>query len=156
MRRSPYRKWLLCHRIDRATWEAFASRYRCLTCRIGLSWSRLSLTRKCTCFTAHFLRVEYAPYWFSRNHTYRAWSIYCMLSEYNQACGLPWVWKNLLVNGHGSNYPLVDLIARKTVLATESLCFASNYFKFLLDAFNEIKESDVMAHADEFETSLYL
>jgi creatinine amidohydrolase len=64
--------------------------------------------------------------------------------------------KKLLVNGHGSNYPLVDLIARKTVLATESLCFASNYFKFLLDAFNEIKESDVMAHADEFETSLYL
>ena len=64
--------------------------------------------------------------------------------------------KILLVNGHGSNYPLVDLIARKTVLATESLCFASNYFTFLMDAFNEIKESEVIAHADEFETSLYL
>ena len=64
--------------------------------------------------------------------------------------------KILLVNGHGSNYPLVDLVARKTVLATESLCFAANYFTFLLDAFNEIKESDVIAHADEFETSLYL
>ncbi|MBT5872222.1 MAG: creatininase family protein [Candidatus Latescibacteria bacterium] len=64
--------------------------------------------------------------------------------------------KILLVNGHGSNAPLVDLIARKTVLATQSLCFASNYFTFLMDAFEEIKESDVMAHADEFETSLYL
>ncbi len=64
--------------------------------------------------------------------------------------------KILLVNGHGSNTPLVDLIARKTVLATDSLCFASNYFTFLLEVFEEIKESDVMAHADEFETSLYL
>jgi creatinine amidohydrolase len=64
--------------------------------------------------------------------------------------------KILLVNGHGSNYPLVDLIARRTVLETESLCFATNYFPFLLEAFNKIRESEVMAHADEFETSLYL
>jgi creatinine amidohydrolase len=64
--------------------------------------------------------------------------------------------KMLIVNGHGSNYPLVDLIARRTVLETESLCFATNYVPFLMDAFNRIRESEVMAHADEFETSLYL
>lgn len=64
--------------------------------------------------------------------------------------------KILLVNGHGSNGPLVDLVARKTVLATESLCFATTYFQFLLEAFEPIRESEVMAHADEFETSLYL
>ena len=64
--------------------------------------------------------------------------------------------KILLVNGHGSNQPLIDLIARKTVLATHSLCFATGYFQFLMDKFREIKESDVIAHADEFETSLYL
>jgi creatinine amidohydrolase len=64
--------------------------------------------------------------------------------------------KILLVNGHGSNAPLVDLVARKTVLATESLCFAANYWTFALKAFNEVKETEVMAHADEFETSLYL
>lgn len=64
--------------------------------------------------------------------------------------------KILLVNGHGSNFPLVDLVARKTVLATESLCFATNYFPFLLEAFEPIRESRVLAHADEFETSLYL
>ena len=64
--------------------------------------------------------------------------------------------KILLVNGHGSNAPLIDLVARKTVLATESLCFAANYFTFLIDAFNEVKESEVLAHADELETSLYL
>src|SRR5262249_55588966 len=64
--------------------------------------------------------------------------------------------KILLVNGHGSNTPLVDLVARKTVLATSSLCFATGYYQFLLQAFEPIRESKVMAHADEFETSLYL
>ena len=64
--------------------------------------------------------------------------------------------KILLVNGHGSNSSLVDLVARKTVLSTESLCFAANYFTFLIDAFNEVRESEVLAHADELETSLYL
>jgi len=64
--------------------------------------------------------------------------------------------KILIVNGHGSNSPLIDLVARKTVLATESLCFAANYFTFLVKAFDEIRESEVLAHADEMETSLYL
>ncbi len=64
--------------------------------------------------------------------------------------------KILIVNGHGSNAPLIDLIARKTVLETKSLCFATTYFWFLMEAFEEIRESKVIAHADEFETSLYL
>ncbi len=64
--------------------------------------------------------------------------------------------KILLVNGHGSNTPLVDLVARKTVLQTRSLCFATGYYQFLLEAFASIRETPVMAHADEFETSLYL
>jgi creatinine amidohydrolase len=64
--------------------------------------------------------------------------------------------KILLVNGHGSNSPLVDLVARKTVLATRSLCFACSYFAFLRQAFEQVRESEVVAHADELETSLYL
>jgi creatinine amidohydrolase len=64
--------------------------------------------------------------------------------------------KILIVNGHGSNMPLIDLVARKTVLETQSLCFATGYSTFLLKAFEPIRESAVMAHADEFETSLYL
>ena len=64
--------------------------------------------------------------------------------------------KILIVNGHGSNTPLIDLIARRTVLETKSLCFATGYAAFLLQAFEPICESAVMAHADEFETSLYL
>jgi creatinine amidohydrolase len=64
--------------------------------------------------------------------------------------------KILIVNGHGSNGPLVDLVARKTLLATDSLCAAVNYFSLGVDAFNQVKQTPVMAHADEFETSLYL
>lgn len=64
--------------------------------------------------------------------------------------------KILLVNGHGSNTPLVDLVARKTVLGTDSLCSAVNYYQLALEVFEKVKESEVMAHADEFETSLYL
>ncbi len=64
--------------------------------------------------------------------------------------------KVLIVNGHGSNAPLIDLVARKTVLETPALCFATTYFWFLLEAFEKVRESKVMAHADEFETSLYL
>ncbi len=64
--------------------------------------------------------------------------------------------KMLVVNGHGSNSTLVDLVARKTTLETQSLCAALNYFSLAMDAFREIQETPVVAHADEFETSLYL
>ena len=64
--------------------------------------------------------------------------------------------KILLVNGHGSNGPLVDLVARKTVLQTSSLCAAVNYFSLAMEAFEGVRETEVIAHADELETSLYL
>jgi creatinine amidohydrolase len=64
--------------------------------------------------------------------------------------------KILLVNGHGSNGPLVDLVARKTVLATDALCAAVGYIGLAMDAFREVQETPVVAHADELETSLYL
>ncbi len=64
--------------------------------------------------------------------------------------------KILLVNGHGSNTPLNDLVARKTVLETDSLCAAVNYFALGMDAVAEMGGTPFIAHADEFETSLYL
>ncbi|MBL7199463.1 MAG: creatininase family protein [Anaerolineae bacterium] len=64
--------------------------------------------------------------------------------------------KILIVNGHGSNGPLVDLIARKTVLGTDSLCAAVSYFSLAMDAFERVRETEIIAHSDEFETSLYL
>ena len=56
--------------------------------------------------------------------------------------------KILIVNGHGSNAPLIDLVARKTVLATESLCCAVNYLSLTTEAFDKVRETEVMAHAD--------
>lgn len=64
--------------------------------------------------------------------------------------------KILVVNGHGSNMPLADLVARRTVLATQSLCAAVAYYNLALAAFETVRETPVIAHADEFETSLYL
>src|SRR5438034_822206 len=64
--------------------------------------------------------------------------------------------QKLVILPTGSTGPLVDLVARKTVLATRSLCFATSYFAFLREAFAPLRESEVVAHADEAETSLYL
>lgn len=64
--------------------------------------------------------------------------------------------KILIVNGHGSNSPLIDLIARRTVLETNSLCAAVNYGRLADHAFEQVRDTPVIAHADEFETSLYL
>jgi len=64
--------------------------------------------------------------------------------------------KILLVNGHGSNGSLVDLVARKTVLQTHSLCAALSYFPLAMEEFHKVRDTEVIAHADEFETSLYL
>jgi creatinine amidohydrolase len=64
--------------------------------------------------------------------------------------------KILLVNGHGSNGPLVDIAARKTTLETGSLCAALSYYSLGVEAFQAVRQTPVMAHADEFETSLYL
>ncbi len=64
--------------------------------------------------------------------------------------------KIILVNGHGSNSPLIDLVARRTVLETNSLCAATNYLGLAVQEFNKVKDTEVMAHADEIETSLYL
>ncbi len=64
--------------------------------------------------------------------------------------------KILIINGHGSNLPLIDLVARKTILETESLCAAVTYLSLAVERFEEVRESEVIAHADEMETSLYL
>ncbi len=42
------------------------------------------------------------------------------------------------------------------MLETKSLCAAMNYYSLGVEAFNRVRQTPVMAHADEFETSLYL
>jgi creatinine amidohydrolase len=65
----------------------------------------------------------------------------------------------LLADGHGSNMPILDLVARRTVLETEALCGTFIWPSLAREAINKIRESEKpggMAHACELETSLYL
>ena len=67
----------------------------------------------------------------------------------------------LIVNGHGSNTPFVDIIARLTVVETGALAAAINYWNApgVHGVAESLRESDKvggMNHACEFETSIYL
>ena len=65
----------------------------------------------------------------------------------------------LIANGHGSNVPILDLAARRTVLETEALCGSFIWPSLIKDTVEKIREAPPrggMAHADELETSVYL
>ena len=68
----------------------------------------------------------------------------------------------LIVNGHGSNTPLVEMAARLTVLASDGrcLCASVNHWQVAQSraAGKALREGDFgsMSHACEYETSLYL
>jgi creatinine amidohydrolase len=64
----------------------------------------------------------------------------------------------LLLNGHGSNHPVLDLAARKTVIATGCLCVSASYWNLIGGAIAEHRSSETggIAHACELETSVYL
>ena len=67
----------------------------------------------------------------------------------------------LIVNGHGSNTPFIDIIARLTVVESGALAAAVNYWAApgVREAAESLRESEKiggMNHACEFETSIYL
>lgn len=67
----------------------------------------------------------------------------------------------LIVNGHGSNTPFADIVARLCVVETGALAASVNYWNApgVRNAAEAMRESDPvggMNHACEFETSLYL
>jgi creatinine amidohydrolase len=64
----------------------------------------------------------------------------------------------LLLNGHGSNHPVLDLAARKSVIATECLCVSASYWNLMGEDIARHRESKIggIAHACELETSIYL
>jgi len=64
----------------------------------------------------------------------------------------------LILNGHGSNHPVLDLAARKTVIATECLCVSVSYWNLIRGTLRANRRSRLggMAHACELETSIYL
>ena len=70
--------------------------------------------------------------------------------------------KIVLLNGHGSNAPNLDLVARRTNLQTDAECVATSWWQLLtvdkdfLPGWRESKFPGGCAHACELETSLYL
>lgn len=65
----------------------------------------------------------------------------------------------VLVNGHGSNHPLVDQAARQTNLQTDALCLSVSWWELIAQYWNdEVRTSGHggSAHACELETSMYL
>lgn len=70
--------------------------------------------------------------------------------------------KLILLNGHGSNMPNLDLVARRTNLETDAECLVIAWWNLLtvdkkfLPSWRESKFPGGCAHACELETSLYL
>ncbi len=65
----------------------------------------------------------------------------------------------LYVNGHGSNAMLLNLVARKLSLRSEAAAAALSHWALARPEVERLRESEYpggMAHACEFETSLYL
>src|SRR5688572_26180652 len=70
--------------------------------------------------------------------------------------------KILLLNGHGSNMPNLDLVARRTNLETDAECIVAAWWNLLtvdrdfLPRWRQSKFPGGCAHACELETALYL
>lgn len=70
--------------------------------------------------------------------------------------------KIILLNGHGSNMPNLDLVSRRANLETDAECVLCGWWKLLtvdksfMPQWRESKFPGGCAHAGELETSLYL
>ncbi|MAG93051.1 MAG: creatininase [Planctomycetaceae bacterium] len=70
--------------------------------------------------------------------------------------------KIILLNGHGSNMPNLDLVARRTNLETDAECVLTAWWRLLtvdpdfMPNWRESKFPGGCAHAGELETSMYL
>ncbi|MCB1018933.1 MAG: creatininase family protein [Acidobacteria bacterium] len=64
----------------------------------------------------------------------------------------------LIADGHGSNMPILELVARRTILETDALCACFIWPGLATKVIAEHRESGPsgMAHAGELETSVYL
>lgn len=64
----------------------------------------------------------------------------------------------LIADGHGSNMPVLDLVARRTNTETKALCGAFIWPSLAPEAVRKVRQSGRggMAHACELETSVYL
>jgi creatinine amidohydrolase len=63
----------------------------------------------------------------------------------------------LLLNSHGSNHPVLDLAARKTVIDSGVICVSASYWNLCAEHINAHRKSQTggIAHAGEFEAAIY-
>ena len=67
--------------------------------------------------------------------------------------------KILIADGHGSNMPILDLVARKTIIQSDALCATFLWPALIAELLQKTRESEYpggMSHACELETSVYL
>ncbi len=66
----------------------------------------------------------------------------------------------MIVNGHGSNHPLVEQAARQITLQTSALCLNLSWWQLVAEYWNKEVRTSVIpggcAHACELETSMYM
>jgi creatinine amidohydrolase len=65
----------------------------------------------------------------------------------------------LIADGHGSNMPILDLVARQTIVETGVSCAAFIWPALAAEVIKSLRESPIpggMSHACELETSVYL
>ncbi|HXX39687.1 MAG TPA: creatininase family protein [bacterium] len=66
----------------------------------------------------------------------------------------------VIVNGHGSNHPLVEQVGRQTNLQTDALCVTLSWWQLVGSYWNKELRTSVIpggcSHACELETSMYL
>jgi creatinine amidohydrolase len=66
----------------------------------------------------------------------------------------------VIINGHGSNHPLVEQVGRQTTVQTGALCLTLSWWQLIARYWNEDVRTSVnpggSAHAGELETSMYL
>lgn len=70
--------------------------------------------------------------------------------------------KILIVNGHGSNAPILDLVARQTIIKSEGKCACASMFYMESPEYDRTVRAlfpelaDKWGHGDAIETSLYM
>lgn len=64
----------------------------------------------------------------------------------------------VIVNGHGSNRAILEVVARRAVVEADVMCAVLSYWDLVRKEIAELRESDPggIAHACELETSMYL
>lgn len=66
----------------------------------------------------------------------------------------------IILNGHGSNHPLVEQAGRQTTLQTDALCLTLSWWNLIAKFWNDEVRTSVnpggSAHGGELETSMYL